>query len=157
MLSFRIHRRLALCALVLGVAVVTAACSHPSTDPAGRLTGADSIRAALVGSWTLVRGCGGLAGGCRDAATFDEPDRYVFRTDDTVEAYRAGQRRFTVSFTVTPGATDPSRGDTRPSLLIGLGPTVDPRPLRILFSGDTTLMLDEGCCDRYTFEYRRNR
>jgi hypothetical protein len=133
------------------------ACSSASTDPAASLlTKVDSVKAALLGSWTLVGGCGGLIGQCQPATALNEPQRYVFRAD-SVEAYRGGQRVWTLNYVITPGATDPSRGDTRPTLLVGIGPTVDPRPLRVQFSGDTTLILDEGCCDRYAFEYRRNR
>jgi hypothetical protein len=142
---------------MLGAGITAAACSSASTDPAARLTGTDSVKAALIGSWNLTSVCGGIAGQCLPSSTWTEPQRYVFRSDDSVEAYRGGQRVFTLQYIITAGATDPSRGDTRPNLLIGLGPTVDPRPLKIRFSGDTTLVLDEGCCDRYAFEYRRNR
>lgn len=139
------------------VALVVAACSASSTDPTVRLSAADSVKAKLVGSWTFVGGCGGIAGGCRPPSAFTVPERYVFRSDDSVEAYRGGQRVFTVAYTIAPGATDPSRGDTRPVLLIGLGPAVDPLPLRVTFAADTAVFLDEGCCDRYSFEYRRVR
>jgi hypothetical protein len=145
-----------LLAFILSAGII-GACSSASTDPAARLTGTDSVKAALVGSWTLLGGCGGITGQCRPATAFNEPERYVFRSDDSVEAYRGGQRVYTLNYVVAPGASDPNRGDTRPSLLIGLGPAVDPRPLRIRFAGDTGLFLDEGCCDRYAFEYRRVR
>lgn len=144
-------------AFVFIVGLVAAACSGSSTDPAGRPTGADSLKAKLVGSWTLVAACGGITGGCQPLSAITWPDRYVFRTDDSVQAYRTGQRLFTVNYLIAPGATDPSRGDTRPVLLIGYGPAIDPLPLRVRFSGDTAVFLDEGCCDRYTFEYRRIR
>jgi hypothetical protein len=155
-ISHRIFRSPVL-ALVFLIGLIAAACSGSSTDPAARLTGADSLKAKLVGSWTLVAACGGIAGGCRPLSTITTPERYVFRSDDSVEAYRAGQRLFTVNYAIAPGATDSSRGDTRPVLLIGFGPAIDPLPLRVRFSGDTAVFLDEGCCDRYTFEYRRIR
>jgi hypothetical protein len=85
------------------------------------------------------------------------PTRYVFRGDDSVEAFTNDRRDFVLSFVLVPGADDSTRGDARPSLLIGAGPAVDPLPLRVSFVGDTTLVLDQGCCDRYAFEYRRQR
>ena len=142
-------------AFLLGL--TAAACSGSSTDPAARLTAGDSLKAKLVGSWTLVSACGGIAGGCQPLSAVTGPDRYVFRSDDSVEAYRGGQRRFTTNYLISAGAADPSRGDTRPILLVGYGPAIDPLPLRVRFSADTSVFLDEGCCDRYTYEYRRNR
>jgi hypothetical protein len=144
-------------AFALLVGLTAAACSGSSTDPTARLAGGDSLKAKLVGSWTLVAACGGIAGGCQPLSAVTVPDRYTFRSDDSVEAYRGGQRRFTTNYMISPGATDPNRGDTRPVLLVGYGPAIDPLPLRVRFSGDTAVFLDEGCCDRYTFEYRRIR
>jgi hypothetical protein len=138
-------RLIIVAALISGV---TVACSSAATEP---ITA--PARAHLLGSWNFVRGCGGLAGQC--STTTAMPTRYVFRADDSVEAYRDGQRLFVLNYLLAPGAEDSTRGDTRPLLLIGAGPAVDPMPLRVSFRGDTALVLDEGCCDRFAFEYRR--
>ena len=144
-------------ALALFVGVVTAACSASYSDPAARPSSTDSLKAKLLGSWTLVSACGGLTGACRSLNEVTVPDRYLFRSDDSVDAYRAGQHRFATNYMISPGATDSTLGDTRPLLLIGYGPTIDPMPLRVAFLADTVMLLDEGCCDRYTFQYRRLR
>lgn len=138
-------RLVTVAALISGL---TLACSSATTEPVTA-----QARARLLGSWSFVRGCGGLAGQCSTTTTM--PTRYVFRTDDSVEAYRDGQRLFVLNYVLVPGADDSTRGDTRPSLLIGTGPAVDPLPLRLSFAGDTGLVLDQGCCDRFAFEYRR--
>ena len=140
-------RALSFSTLLVGIcaaAYCNASPGEPSSDP---------VRAALLGSWTFVRGCGGLDGGCRQPADFSEPTRYRFRPDDTVEAYAGTSLLYRTRFTITPGAA-PGTGDERPTLHIGAVETADPRPLRISFAGDT-LLLDEGCCDRYTFAYVR--
>jgi hypothetical protein len=144
---------IAILAALAALVTAVAACSSATTGPATELTNA--ARARLLGSWTFLRACGGIAGQC--TPTSNEPTRYLFRTDDSVEAFRDGQRLFRERYDLVPGAADSTAGDTRPALLIGLGPTVDPRPLRVRFVGDSVLVLDEGCCDRFSFEYRRER
>jgi len=144
-------------ALVVLIATTTApsGCRSTPGEPAAQ-TSVDSASTLLIGAWTLVRGCGGITGQCRSPEAFAEPTRYRFRSDRNVDAYRGTDLLFTAGYSLVPGASDP-RGDTRPSLLIGAGPTVDPRPLRVQFVGSDTLLLDEGCCDRYTFAYARAR
>lgn len=144
-------------ALAAFAGVTAAACSASYSDPAARPTSTDSLKAKLIGSWALVSACGGLTGACQSLNEVTVPDRYVFRNDDSTEAYRDGQHRFTTNYMISPGATDGTSGDTRPLLLIGYGPTIDPLPLRVSFLADTAMSLDEGCCDRYTFQYRRIR
>ena len=138
-------------ALLLGLALAApvVACSR-STEPATRQ--APTVN-ALVGTWELVRGCGGIVGECRTPDALNEPSRYVFRGDGIVEAYRDGKRDFTTNYQLIPPRADDPNGRT--VLLIGLGPTVDPRPLYVSFPSADTLILDEGCCDRFAFEYRR--
>jgi len=146
------HRASSAIRLAVAAAFITsiAACSSAPTGP-----GTTQARARLIGTWTFVRGCGGLAGQCTTTANM--PTRYVFRADDTVEAFTNDHRDFVLNYVLVPGADDSTRGDTRPSLLIGTGPAVDPLPLLVSFAGDTTLVLDQGCCDRFAFEYRRQR
>lgn len=149
------HRASPTIRLAVAAAFITsiAACSSAPTAPGDEVT--SQTRARLIGSWTFVRGCGGLVGQCTTTANL--PTRYVFRADDSVEAFTNDRRDFVLNYVLVPGADDSTRGDTRPSLLIGTGPAVDPLPLRVSFVGDTTLVLDQGCCDRFAFEYRRQR
>ena len=118
-------------------------------------TPADSVSRLLVGSWTLKQGCGGIAYHCLGPSQLNEPDRYVFGANGRVKAYRGSQLQFETNYTVTPGGTGENE-EHRALLLIGAGPTVDPRPLRVTFRTTSQLMLDEGCCDRFEFEYSRD-
>ena len=143
-------------ALLLGVtlAAPVAACSR-STEPGAPATRQTPTASQLVGTWDLVRGCGGITGGCRTPDALHEPSRYVFRADGIVEAYRGGKLAFTANYQLVPPRS--GNPDGRSVLLIGLGPAVDPRPLLVSFPDADTLLLDEGCCDRFSFEYRRAR
>jgi hypothetical protein len=147
---------------LFGVLAVTTACSSGGTiaatgqETAHTAIAGDSVLSMLVGTWDLVRGCGGFAYGCRTPEQLQEPLRYVFRANRTVTAFSNGKELFTASFTISPGAAEGS-GDTRALLSIGGGPTVDPRPLRVSITSADSLVLDEGCCDRFAFEYRRVR
>ena len=138
-------------ALTMGSAV-TLACSASGS----LATVPNPTATLLVGDWELLAGCGGLAGQCVPASQLSEPSRYVFGRDGFVTAYRGSTQLFRLGYTLTPGSTD-GTGDERPLLVIGGGPLVDPRPLRVRFSNTDTLFLDEGCCDRFTFEFRRLR
>ena len=147
------HRtRLAGVAITLTLGSLAAACSASGTLATPPVS---SAAAMLVGSWDLLSGCGGLAGQCIDASKLNEPSRYVFEARGFVTAYRGSATLFRTTYTVTPGSTD-GTGDERPLLIIGGGPLVDPRPLRVRFTTSDTLDLDEGCCDRFTFRFRRN-
>jgi hypothetical protein len=137
--------------------LIISACSSSTSSEPFSATRAESTRALLLGTWKLERACGGITGGCRDIATVDAPTRYVFRADDMVLAYRGQTLAYAISYLVLQGAASPAEGDVRAVLLIGLGPTVDPVPLRIDFPDENTLLIDEGCCDRYTYEYSRVR
>jgi hypothetical protein len=152
---FRRFRRLVVLSSS-AVIVAASACVNGSTDPERVLTGSsDPLVAKLIGSWTFVQACGGIAGQCRDTDP-NEPTRYVFRNDDSVEAYRGSQRIYVQNYAVVPGP-DSRTDDHPPALMIGFGPAVDPRPLWLRFDKDDTLLLDEGCCDRFAFEYARVR
>jgi len=137
--------------LAFGAAsVITFACSSSN------LASPERTSRLLVGEWELVSGCGGIAGQCVDASQLNEPSRYRFESDGFVTAFRGSTQLFRLTYTVTPGSSD-GTGDERPILIIGGGPLVDPRPLRVSFEGSETLLLDEGCCDRFTFRFRRLR
>ena len=127
--------------------------SEPRANPNG--TSADSVSRLLVGSWKLEQGCGGIAYHCHPASALNEPDRYVFSANGRVKAYRGLQLLFETNYTITPGGTG-ENDEHRALLLIGAGPLVDPRPLRVTFRSADALLLDEGCCDRYEFEYSRD-
>lgn len=131
---------------------LTLACSGT-----GRLAGLSDFESTLlVGEWELVSGCGGIAGQCVEASQLSEPSRYVFEANGFVTAFRGSTQLFRSPYTVTPGSTD-GTGDERSILTIGGGPLVDPRPLRVRFETSDVLLLDEGCCDRFTFRFRRLR
>src|SRR5262245_1446307 len=89
------------------ISVTTVACSSSPTAPV-----VTQARTRLIGTWNFLRTCGGIAGQCSN--TSNMPTRYVFRGDDSVEAYRDGQRLFTLNYQLAPGAADSTLGDTRP-------------------------------------------
>ena len=144
------HFRARPTAALIAICAFTLACSS-----SGSLVGLpDTASTMLIGNWELQSGCGGLAGQCVDASHLSEPSRYVFERSGFVTAFRGSAQLFRAPYTVTPGSTD-GTGDDRPLLIIGGGPLVDPRPLRVRFDTADTLFLDEGCCDRFTFQFRR--
>jgi hypothetical protein len=116
-----------------------------------------SARGRIIGTWDFSKGCGGITGQCRPAHEIGFPTRYVFQTNDTVVAFSGSAQMYRTNYAVYPGATDSTKGDTRPILLIGFGPAVDPMPLRISFPSPDALIIDQGCCDRYAVEYVRVR
>jgi hypothetical protein len=143
-------------AVIVGLALAgpVAGCSRGTApdEPSAERTPEAGL---LVGGWDLVRGCGGIAGRCLTPDALIEPTRYVFRADGMVEAYRDGALRFTTNYQLVP--PPPNDPDGRSVLMIGFGPAIDPRPLFVRFPDADTLVLDEGCCDRFSFEYRRAR
>lgn len=147
---FRLKRAALVAAMVTLGSTLAAGCSGSLATPT------DMPSILLVGEWELVSGCGGIAGRCFPASELSEPSRYVFERSGFVTAYRGGTQLFRTTYTVTPGSSD-GTGDERSILTIGGGPLVDPRPLRLRFSTSDTLHLDEGCCDRFSYEFRRLR
>ena len=134
----------------------TGACATgaSSSGPVASQVDAVVITQRLVGTWDFIQQCGGIAGRCVGIEQTTEPHRYVFRADGVVEAYRSGRLTFTARYEVRMEKQASSK-EERGVLYIGFGPTSDPRPLSIQFGSRETLLLDEGCCDRYAFEYRR--
>jgi hypothetical protein len=144
--------------LVALATALMAACSRIESTEAGSgqngTPAADSVARLLLGTWDLEKGCGGIAYNCHGADDLNEPGRYVFTANGRVRAYRATTLLFETSYSLTPGSSD-ENAEHRALLLIGAGPLVDPRPLRVTFQTANALLLDEGCCDRFEFEYRR--
>ena len=142
--------------IALGTLVACARLTASDAQPNTNTTSAtDSVTRLLAGEWTLTRGCGGFAYGCHTPEQLNEPGRYVFSANGRVKAYRGTALLFETNFTITPGGTG-ENDEHRALLLIGAGPLVDPRPLRVRFDGTQRVFLDEGCCDRFEFEYVRN-
>src|ERR1041384_507570 len=141
---------------VAAAAIVLAASPQAcrSTADPDVLAGADSVRAWIVGDWSLSKVCGGIAGRCTTDST-SMPTRYTFRQDGNVDGYRGTAKLFTTNYVIVD--SPPKDSDNRPALLIGLGPAVDPMPLKMQFTSSDTLALDQGCCDRYVFTYTRLR
>jgi hypothetical protein len=140
-------------ALAVLLAIPLAACRDAGgPEESARVVTADAAARMIRGTWELVEGCGGIVYTCRSAPALPEPTRYEFGAT-TVDAYRDGRRVFTTEYRILPGSA-PHEGDERPQLVIG-GEGADPRPLLVSFTGAAGLLLDEGCCDRYTFRYTR--
>ncbi|MEP6495241.1 MAG: hypothetical protein ABJF01_21320 [bacterium] len=135
-------------AFLAGYLILCSACS--STVSATDVPTSEASR-AIVGRWTFVRACGGLAPTCRSIGQTTEPTEYVFRSNGTVTLTPQVGGPSTRNYIIVPGSKD----DPRATLTIGGGPLVDPRPLLVSFAGDTLLTLDEGCCDRFAIDYRR--
>ncbi len=148
------HRMVLRTAPLLAFVIACASTAAPATS-IGATTSA-STWALLLGSWAFTRGCGGLAYQCRTADALGEPTRYIFRSDDSVEAYRGAALLFVAPFTVQPGAAPGSGGDERPTLLIGPALTAGSRSLLVQFQSNGTALFDEGCCDRFTLTYARD-
>lgn len=135
-------------ALFVGCIILLSACSSAVAAVDEK---ASETSRAIVGRWTFVRACGGIAPTCRSIGQTTEPTEYVFRSDGTVTLVPQQGASFARSYQIAAG----SKEDPRSTLIIGGGPLVDPRPLQVSFAGDTLLTLDEGCCDRFAIDYRR--
>ena len=148
--------RLLFCALVSLTAVACSrlSTSEPGPNPNSR-TASDSVVRLLVGSWDLKQGCGGIAYHCATPSQLNEPGRYVFSANGRVRAYRGIILLFETTYTITPGGLGENE-EHRATLTIGGGPLVDPRPLLVTFKSSDSLFLDEGCCDRFAFEFTRS-
>lgn len=136
-------------------AVVLAACASPQPviieEPAN-----------VEGTWVWVQSAGGKMGrqltpkseGYTLSMTFGANGRFVVR--------RAGEGWTTGRFTISTGAPDSTMSyelDRSPEgrtvmSWTGLG---DPPRHTISLGGSRTLILDEGCCDRYRHEFRRDQ
>jgi len=77
----------------------------------------------------------------------ESADRYVFSANGRVKAYRGTALLFESNFTITPGGTGENE-EHRALLLIGAGPLVDPRPLRVRFDGTQRVFLDDRTIER---------
>jgi hypothetical protein len=107
---------------------------------------------AVVGSWTLLQGCGGIAYHCSGPASLQVPNVLVFYSNGTMDQFRAGVKVASGRFSVTPSATDSLRAGTA-VLNPGLeGPN---ETLSLAFSIEGQLMLAEPCCDRLTYSFAK--
>ena len=107
----------------------------------------------VVGSWTLIQGCGGIAYHCSGPASLQVPNQVVFYSDGTMDQFRAGVKVASGTFSITPSATDSLRAGTA-VLNPGLeGPN---ETLSLGFSIEGQLMLSEPCCDRLTYSFAKN-
>lgn len=136
-------------------AVVLVACASPQPavieEPAN-----------VEGTWSWVESAGGKMGrqlttkseGYTLSITFGANGRFVVRRDG--ESWTTGR------YTMTGGAPDSTisydldRDPEGRTVLswTGLG---DPPRHTISLGGSRTLILDEGCCDRYRHEFRRDQ
>jgi hypothetical protein len=137
---------------ISGALVVLAACSSAMSPDDER---ASATSRAIVGRWTFVRACGGIAPTCRSIGQTTEPTEYVFRSDGTVTLVPQQGTSFARSYQIIARP----KGDPRSSLIIGGAPLADPRPLQVSFDGDTILTLYEDCCGQHVFgiDYQRAR
>ncbi|NNE69186.1 MAG: hypothetical protein HKN29_02355 [Rhodothermales bacterium] len=117
---------------------------------------------SLEGTWTWVESSGGKMGnrltpkseGYSLSATFGTNGRFVIRRDGT--GWVTGRFEFEATPT---DSTVTYRLDQNPSDRTVLSWTGIGRPPRHLLSleGERTLVLDEGCCDRYRHVFRRDQ
>ena len=105
---------------------------------------------AVVGSWTLTRGCGGIAYHCSGAGSLTVPNLVVFYSNGTIDQFRAGVKVASGTFSLTPSAADSLRAGTV-VMSPGLEATTD--TLTLNFSIEGELMLAEPCCDRLTYSF----
>lgn len=129
--------------------VVALACCSPARMVGPKPTG---LMAAVVGSWSLLQGCGGIAYHCTGAANLPVPNLVVFSADGTMQLFRAGVKVASGTFSITPSATDSLRAGTlvmNPGLE-GPNETVD-----LNFSIEGQLILAEQCCDRLAYSFTK--
>jgi hypothetical protein len=135
---------------LLALALAGAACG-PSTRVVG--PNQSALMSAVVGSWTLIQGCGGIAYHCSGPASLQVPNLVVFYSNGTMDQFRAGVKVASGRFSITPSATDSLRAGTA-ALNPGLeGPN---ETLSLSFSIEGQLMLAEPCCDRLTYSFVKN-
>jgi hypothetical protein len=112
-----------------------------------------ALMKTVVGSWSLMQGCGGIAYHCTGAGSLTVPNVIVFYSDGTMDQFRAGVKVAGGTFSLTPSATDSLRSGTA-MLNPGLeGPS---ETLALSFSIEGQLMLAEPCCDRLTYSFTKN-
>lgn len=137
---------------ISGALVVLAACSSATSAVDEK---ASETSRAIVGRWTFIRACGGIAPSCRSIGQTTEPTEYVFGSDGTVTLVPQQGTSSARSYQIIVGR----KGDPRSTLIIGGAPLADPRPLQVSFDGDTALTLYQDCCGQHVFaiDYQRAR
>lgn len=132
---------------LLACALLGAACARsvPATAPAN-----PTLLNAVVGSWTLTQGCGGVAYHCTGAGSLTVPNLVVFYSNGTMDQFRAGVKVASGTFSITPSAVDSLRSGTV-IMTPGLEAAAD--TLTLNFSIEGELMLAEPCCDRLTYSF----
>jgi hypothetical protein len=128
-------------------AVVGAACGRHAALAGPKQS---TLLTAVVGSWTLTQGCGGIAYHCTGAGSLPVPNLVVFYSNGTTDLFRAGVKVSSGTFSITPGATDSLRAGTI-VMTPGLEAATD--TLTLNFSIEGELMLAEPCCDRLTYSF----
>ncbi len=143
-----VHRLLF--SLCLATVMACSASSLPVETPSPE-AGASIAVTQLLGRWQLARVCGGLRGACTPAVESGEPQEYVFRSDNSVDAsYRAQP---SVHGTYRLGRDpDPNRRNDVVELRSGAQAA---RVLALAISTDGVLTLSERHPDGFSFEYRR--
>ncbi|MFI5231840.1 MAG: hypothetical protein ACHQSE_04940 [Gemmatimonadales bacterium] len=132
---------------LLACAFLASACarSAPVTAPLG-----PSLTTAVVGSWTLTQGCGGIAYHCSGAGALTVPNLVVFYSNGTMDQFRAGVKVASGTFSIAPSATDSLRAGT---LVMTPGLEAASDTLTLSFSIEGELLLAEPCCDRLTYSF----
>jgi hypothetical protein len=109
-----------------------------------------ALMSTVVGSWTLLQGCGGIAYHCSGSASLEVPNLVVFYSEGTMEQFRAGVKVASGTFSITPSATDSLRAGT---IVMSPGLEGPNETLALNFSIEGQLMLAEPCCDRLTYSF----
>jgi hypothetical protein len=134
----------------LALALIAIACGKSSEITSPSPTG---LAAAVVGTWNLTQGCGGIVYLCHPADSLNVPNRVVFHTDGTTDLYRGGETTPTRgTFAITASKTDSLRAGTV-VLTPGLEGATD--TLTLNFSIEGELLLAEPCCDRLAYTFAR--
>jgi hypothetical protein len=131
--------------LFLGALLSIACGRSATTGPKGSV-----LLSAVVGSWSLVQGCGGIAYHCTGAANLPVPNVVVFSADGTTQLFRAGVKVASGTFRIMPSAADSLRAGT---LVMNPGLEGPNETLDLNFSIEGQLMLAEQCCDRLTYSF----
>jgi hypothetical protein len=109
-----------------------------------------ALMTTVVGSWSLLQGCGGIAYHCTGPASLQVPNVVVFYSDGTMDQFRVGVKVASGTFSITPSATDSLRAGT---LVMNPGLEGPNETLALNFSIEGQLMLAEPCCDRLTYAF----
>ena len=104
--------------------------------------------ASLVGEWSWIKSCGGIAGICYTPESTKSNSKIVFTPDSTYRFYRNDTLKISSCFSVNRNLSiDNVQSATITYCFSSVQQTIK-------ISHDT-LFLDDGCCDGFSNSYKR--